>query len=438
MKQNHKQWAALAAGLAAAVAGGTSAQGQTADALIDKLVDKGVLSQREANELREEVDKDFTRAYQAKTGMKDWVTSLRMGGDFRGRWDHINSLDDVEGFSNRDRYRYRLRYGVNAVMFDNLEVGLRLASGTVNGNPVSRNQTMEDNGSLKGIGIDHAYARLSPFKNNLIDSTITVGKMPNPFVFSDLVFDDDYTPEGAALNTTFLLSSDHAIKFTAAAFSLDEVSTSAKDPWMLGAQARYDAKWSPKIETSAGVALLSLWREQNLSNAAVPNQQRGNTRTAGGILDANYNPVIADLGVTYNLESFPFYTGVFPIRVAGEGMYNTALANRNKGFSAGVTLGKSGKKKTWDLSYRYKYLQGDAWYEEVVDSNTGAIYFAAPTGGSTGYGAGTNIKGHIVKAQYSPYDSLTFAATYYLTRLIEESPTDSETGRLQVDLVWKF
>ena len=42
---------------------------QSVDALLDKLVDKGILTVKEANELKAESDKDFTKAYQVKSGM---------------------------------------------------------------------------------------------------------------------------------------------------------------------------------------------------------------------------------------------------------------------------------------------------------------------------------------------------------------------------------
>src|SRR4030095_2998330 len=97
---------------------------QSADALLDKLVDKGILTPTEAKELREEADKDFTRAFQAKMGMPDWVTSLKLNGDVRGRIENFNS--DNEVFKDRTRFRYRLRLGVVATVFDNFECGLSI------------------------------------------------------------------------------------------------------------------------------------------------------------------------------------------------------------------------------------------------------------------------------------------------------------------------
>jgi hypothetical protein len=84
-----------------------AARGQSSDALIDKLVEKGILTVKEANDLREEADKDFTRAYSVKSGMPDWVTALKLNGDFRGRFEGFST--DNEAFVARNRWRYRLR-----------------------------------------------------------------------------------------------------------------------------------------------------------------------------------------------------------------------------------------------------------------------------------------------------------------------------------------
>ena len=457
MKQKHKYWAALA-GVAAAIAGGTTAQAQSSDALLDKLVDKGILTPSEAKDLREEVDKDFTRAYQAKSGMPDWVTSLRINGDFRGRVENFNSDNDV--FKDRTRFRYRLRLGVVATMFDGLEAGLRLSSrdpasgGGSGGDPISGNTTFQDNGSRKFIYVDLAYGKWTMLNNSAVFSALSVGKIANPFVFSDMVFDGDYNPEGLAEQIAFHISDAHDLKLNLGAFALDEIGGDSDDPFMAGAQLRFDSKWSPHLSTSIGVAALGIANDETLdANAAgvwtVPNQNGGNTRLPldpatgrQGQLAYNYNPIVADAAVTYNLDKFFMYNALFPITIAGDVMYNPAAPNDagNKGFSAGITFGKAGKKGLWEIGYRYKYLGANAWWEEVVDSDFGALYESAPPGGGSGYVAGTNVKGHIISAGYSPADAFTFNVKYFMTQLIRENPpgSDSDMGRLQVDANWKF
>src|SRR5262245_36023252 len=122
-----KLYKCLAAALLCGPALTTQLQAQSADALIDKLVDKGILSVKEANDLREQADKNFTQAYAVKSGMPEWVSSLKIGGDFRGRYEGFYSDsqyknaagDDIDKFVNRDRFRYRLRLAITATLFDN-------------------------------------------------------------------------------------------------------------------------------------------------------------------------------------------------------------------------------------------------------------------------------------------------------------------------------
>src|SRR2546430_1659323 len=103
-----------------------------ADALIDKLVQKGVLTSKEANELREESDKGSKKAFP-KTGIADWVSGLKFSGDFRGRFEQNNAA--TTDYFDRNRYRMRLRFGVVASLGEQFDVGFRLATGNPLTNP---------------------------------------------------------------------------------------------------------------------------------------------------------------------------------------------------------------------------------------------------------------------------------------------------------------
>jgi hypothetical protein len=444
--------AALAAGLVISGALAPLARAQSGDALIDKLVDKGILTVKEANELREEVDAGFQRAYTAKSGMPDWVTQMKLYGDVRGRYESFN----MEGPTpDRNRFRYRLRTGLTVTMFDNIEAGMRLTSsevrgdGTVTalgqgGDPISGNTTFGDNGSKKWIFLDLAYGKWTPINRNGWVVTGTVGKMENPFVTSDMEFDRDYTPEGAALQVSYQLHHDHILKLNGAGFALDEGRTAVSNPSMVGAQLRWDGKYLPRegyylLESSLGLAGYALGAKDKLGNTAVPNINVGNTRNEDGLLVHNYNPIVVDASLTYNLVHAPLYNGTFPLRLEADYMYNPAAPDNNTGWWVGVSLGKAGKKRTWELAYRYKYLGADAWFEEFTDSDFGAYYAVAPAnslGGDNRYLSGTGVQGHIFKLAYAPYDSLIFSVTYFLTEVISQH--DSGAGRLQVDAVWKF
>ena len=436
---------ALLAGATALAALAPQSHAQSSDALIEKLVSKGILTVSEAKDLREESDKDFKTAFQAKTGMPDWVSGYKISGDVRGRFESINA--DSGKQITRDRFRYRLRAGLTVYLQDDLEAGFRLTSdeaatgNSTGGDPISGNTTMTGNGSKKFIYIDQAYGKWSPLHANGWDGNFTFGKMENPFVTSDMVFDPDYTPEGAALQLGCAINDKHTVRFNGGGFAIYENSNSSYDTYMFGAQARFESKWTPKLQTSFGVSYYDLMNKAGLVTANLPDQNAGNWRT-GGALDASFNPWVVDASVTYLLDSVPLYNGAFPIKIAGDYIDNpSAHGHENYGYSAGVTFGKAGKKGLWEVSYRYKYLGANAWFEELVDSDFGTYYgTSAGHYGVSGYKAGTNVKGHIFKLAYNFTDSLSLGATYFLTELIDKTgqTAKSDTGRLQVDASLKF
>jgi hypothetical protein len=450
-------------GLAGCAAVAPGLLGQTSDALIDKLVEKGILSVREANELREETDKGFAKAYQLKSGMPDWVTALKFNGDFRGRYE-LNYADDP-AYVDRHRYRYRLRFGATATLIEDFEVGLRLASANLvtqggtarGGSAVSANTDLGLGNSRKFIFVDAAYGKWTPIHNADWTLSGVIGKFDNPFALSSMVFDPDIQLEGAALQAACKLNDLHTLKFNGGFFVLDEFNqapgnpgTSAShDPYMLGAQLLWESKWTPKIDTTLGISKFTIARPDGLNNTTMPNASVGNTRltpVAGTTYAFDYEPFIVNASVTYKLESFPGYSGEFPIKVAGEYMHNPDAPSKNIGWWGGVTFGKAGKKGLWEVFYRYQWLGGDAWYEEFPDDDNGAFYQATHpllvgSGNAAGFFGGTNIKGHLVKASYSVNDFVTASLSFYMNELIVGSGTNfrkGDAGHLMVDLMWKF
>ena len=444
MKKQTLKWTSLAATAITALAGSTTAQAQSQDALLNKLVEKGLITDSEAKNLRKEADSNFTKAYQTKSAMPDWVTSLKIYGDLRLRYEGIYS--DNAASVDRSRFRYRLRPGITAVLKDNFEVGMRLtsseASGSFGGDPISGNTTLKGNGSKKFIYLDTAYAKWNAVNTSDWAASFTGGKMDNPFHFpSTDMFDKDYTPEGFAGDITYKFNKAHTLKLTGAAFALDELSTSGKDPYLVAEQLRWNAMWSPHLSTSLGGGLFSILNRPQLTTIAIPSHNQGNTRpTATGAPQYGFNTFVVDAGVTYLLDSFPAYKGSCPFTVSGDWVYNSSAPQNNQAYTAGFTLGKSGKRGAWQMDYRWTELQSDAWFEEFTESDFGAYYQSAPLGGSKGYVPGSNVKGHWVKLGYSPYDSLTLSIAYFATELVHPNPSGSQShaGRLQVDAVLKF
>lgn len=464
MKKNSK-YAVAAVGALAFAAMGATAQAQSVDALIDKLVQKGTLTVKEGNDLRQESDKDFTKAYSLKNGMPDWVSSFKFNSDFRGRFER--NYWDNSAFATRDRYRYRLRLGVTASFYDDFTVGFRLASSNqasgigagTGGNPVSLNTDLGGGSSKKLLYVDTAFASWNPIHSGDWSVTLTAGKMDNPFALSNMLFDYDITPEGAALQSAYTINDKQTLKFNSAFFVLGEVSKAtgttlspSHDPFMLGAQALWESKWTSNLESAFGVGAFAISGKQNLGiGTSQPNFSTGNTRDAAGVyLLNNYDPIVGTGAVTYRLASLPGYAGPFPIKLAGEYLQNPGAAANNQGYWAGVQFGKAGHKGLWEIFYRYQRLEADAWYESFPDDDNGAFYASAKIPGTThlysngaGFFGGTNVKGHLVKATYSFTDYLNMSMTYYLNDLINKPTANafgnqSAAGHFMVDMMWKF
>ena len=453
---------ALCAGAAALAALAPQSHAQSSDALIDKLVSKGILTVNEAKDLREDSDKDFNTAFAAKTGMPDWVTGYTFNGSFRGRYEQFSSDYNTGGGAlDKSRLRYRLLLGMTVNMKDNLEAGFRIGSGDQKvagvGNPLSQNSTMGDNWSDKGLYVDLAYGKWTPISGGDWTLSATFGKMERDVVFSDttwMLIDPDLTPEGGAIQGSYAINKNHSINFSGEGFILDaNPKNSTHQPTMGGIQAAWKAKWNDKWNSSLGVAAYAIISPEQLtsstnnaaSNVALINQ--GNTRGANGAPLYNFNPIVADASVTYTLDKFPLYEGAFPITLKGEILNNPGAPKNNDGYWAGITFGKSGKKHTWDLSYRYEYLESDAWYDQLCDDDNVAFYKNTTPGGASGYIGGTNIKGHFIKFNYSLTDSLTFSTTCYLNSLINPSQITGATTTAEpqsnvmhffADIIWKF
>jgi hypothetical protein len=452
-KQNTTK-VALFAGAAALASLTPQVHAQSSDSLINKLQQKGILTSDEAKELRLESQQDFNnsltnnidKAFGKFTGTPSWVTGYKISGDFRGRYDQISVLNNEGANSvNRARFRYRLRFGIVANIVDNMEVGFRLGSGDSSGNALSNNTTEENNATKKPIWVDAAYGKWTAINDGDWLLAATVGKMNNPFNFTPMVFDPDLTPEGAAITGGYTINDNQNISFAGAGFVLDEESGSTRDPFMYGGQLALNSKWNSKLSSSVGVGAFSIINPSQLTTGNVPYNNRGNSRTPGGVLINNYTPVIADASVTYTFDSAPLYNGKFPVKLAGEFINNPGANDNNNGYWAGITFGKSGKKHTWDLSYRYEYLEADAMYDQLVDDDMAAYYQTAPSGGGTpGVYGGTNLKGHLIKANYSITDYLTFTLTSYITDVVNNkvynnvSEPNSGTVHFMADVMWKF
>ena len=138
------------------------------------------------------------------------------------------------------RLRARLRFGLEAELGYGWTTGFRLATGNLR-DPVSTNQTLGNTAGRYTIGVDQAYIRhIGVSHSNRQQLTFTGGRMANPWLTTDLIFDNDLTFEGLTANYRIALQRDELFNrfvfLTLGGFPIEEFEDNAEDKWMLGGQ----------------------------------------------------------------------------------------------------------------------------------------------------------------------------------------------------------
>jgi hypothetical protein len=424
-----------------------------ADALVDMLQKKGLLTQREANEIREQMFKDTREQFPGtKLRIGSWLDELKLYGDARVRyeqfWNRLSAgtLTGANEISDRTRYRYRVRLGLEAKAGDFI-AGLRLASGDSSGNTAdaaSTNTTFDNFSAKKPINLDMAYITYAPDWIPSGDFSITAGKMENPFWETDMVFDGDITPEGFSQKVGYDLHPDLALFANMGQWILGENNTTAtgpnrvgEDQFMFGFQVGHRWKIVPKKwELKQALGFYDYYGLKNLPAATKTFTGGVNNNTLASL---NGNSVYAH---SYNVlalnnELKIGYWEKLPIRLQGELIHNLASgAYLTDGYKLGFVLGEAKKRGNWQIGYWFERLDADATLSMFADSDFGF--------------GGTGGEGHIIKAGYALSDWATLNLAYWNVQAINaiinngtsgaqnNSDAIHQTQRFQFDINMKF
>ncbi len=421
---------ALAAGLFA-----SPAQAGEVDILVEKLVKKGILSKSDAEDVLKEVkeaawqEKDQERAEIIK-GAKEavrneikkdpkmfadalpaWVRKMQLKGDLRLRYESTERDDTAD----RNRGRYRLRLGVVTQINDQIEVGFGLASGS--SDPRSTNETMDNSFERGDIRLDYAYARYKPWSW----LSLIGGKFENPlFCPSDLLFDTDIRPEGAAAQFTHALNPDVDLFMNTGFFMIDERSGDENDPSMYVIQPGSKIKFRNMYFKNA-VAMYRFDNYKGQKQSDVDYSSKTNTtRKFKNTLKYDYDALAlsGELGYKTAFARMPF------IALFGDAVKNNSTGSDDTGYLVGVKFGseKIKKRHDWQFMTRYEKLERDAWPDILPDADT--------------YDGQTNVKGYKSSLTYGLFEHIDFCASYFNTKKISGPSLDEE--KVQLDLNFKF
>ena len=183
------------------------AQSKGDQALLDALVRKGVLTEKEAEQISAEAAKEAVTTSASKIQIGDWVQELRIGGDLRMRNQADQRtpmvltnplLGPVDQVVPRDRWRFRLRLTADFKLQGNFFGGVMLSTSD-NRTTDTKNATFTGGYDNYGIWVARAFMGWIPTPG----LTFIVGKQANPFYTTDLVYDPEVDPIGLVERVDF-------------------------------------------------------------------------------------------------------------------------------------------------------------------------------------------------------------------------------------------
>ena len=412
------------------------------DPLVKLLIKKGVITEGEVREMEAELaaQEKATSAAQptaapakqeiqaaVKEVLPDWVKKTTWSGDLRLR--HETQFRDPS--VDRNRERFRLRFGFKAQPWNPLEIGVQLGTGT-SGDPISNNQTFTSTFDKKAIFVDKAYAKYTPWSW----VSFVGGKMDNPYRTTDIVWDPDVTPEGVAIQMKSPggipgLKEWLAVRPFAnvGAFPISELNTTKGHPAIYGFQGGADIDLPCGLVFQPSVGYYDFQRVKGMPTSTITGSPAGNTTfTSGGVTRLAYDYNIVDI---LGRLTIPEFLGQ-PVALVGDYVFNTAYSAPdspagkldNKGaWQAGVEVGKVTEKfGSWKATYYFKRLESNAVFGALTDSDFGA--------------GGTNHFGHILGVQMGLNKWASVGLKYYRTDEIIGSQNRNDT--LQADLNLKY
>lgn len=434
-------------------------------------------------ELKEDVVKDIIREARTKRwgvpgAWPEWVDRLTFSGDVRLRAQSDNyASGNASGFpdvnrinaarttalvptpilnstEDRDRLRIRARLGLDAEISKGVDAGFRIATGSLS-DPVSTNQTLGNTNRPYQLVLDQAYLR---WRGDAQAITAFGGRMPNPFLSTDLVWDADLNFDGLALRIAPRHFGDEGLVqyavepfITLGAFAVQEVELSSNDKWLYGAQTGVQWKGASGTRVRFGVAYYDyenitgernpIVNDRTLDFTAPQFVQKGNSLFAINN-DTDPNALLFGLASEYeeaNATLAVDLIGLLPFDVMLQADYvknigfdhdsiltrtGLDLPEETEGRQLAVGFGhaKVADRGNWQVFGVLRHVEADAVLDAFTDSDFRL--------------GGTNAEGWIAGLSYALRDRLTFTTRYLSSNEITGPPFGIDT--LQIDLVGSF
>lgn len=411
-----------------------------------------VVKQQMKNDIKADVMEQLNYKAGERLGMPSWLDRFTWYGEVRFRYEHqgfsednprsdfFNTANFLDGTDfalpttteDNNRLRIRGRLGLNAKVNDWLDAGMRITTGGQN-DSLSGNATQEAASSKYTFALDRVFlkANVKPWL------TVHGGRFENPFMYTELVWDNDLPFDGVAATFSKPINKRLTAFGTLGAFPLDDLEKNeinqADSKWMYGSQV--GLKWTSNNNSiiKLGMALYEFKNVEgrpnpitnpNLYAGSVPAfRSKGNSyfdinsstldpndalfglsskfrevNITGEIDIAKFNPIHLILtgdyvrNIGFDADEIASRTGLIASQIPDEQV---------DGYSLQLTVGHPlvRNKGKWQAFVGYKHLEADA----VLDSYTNSNFLLR----------GTNAKGWFMGAQYGIDKNTWLSAQYY-------------------------
>lgn len=355
---------------------------------------------------------------ESKTPIKETSKEkkLNLYGDIRFRIEFDQNSEKTDGTKrdDRDRLRYRLRFGFKYDFNKNIEFGARIRSG----NPMNQQSphvTLGKEFHSDAFSIDKAYIKV---KSNY-GLWAWAGKNEMPFwKQNELLWSDDVNPEGIALGGKIKLGEKSNLTPVAGVFIAGHSGKNFSDDSSL-------SLLQLKLNSSIGEDGLTL-SSGIIKGKDLPNTPDG-THTfvmdysiwASG-LQYNFKKSELKLGLDYfnNLEDYDNDDDIPDV-----------FKDQKTGFVGSILYGGV---KNWQFGYYYASIEKFAVVDYLAQDNW-------VRWGNSDYTRSSNFKGHELRVKYNIAKNCNTVLRGYFVKGIETTGVNLETGtRVRLDFNIKF
>ncbi|MDQ8203933.1 putative porin [Pelagicoccus sp. SDUM812003] len=416
----------------------------TSDILIDVLVRKGILTEEEALEIRQEVEMVAAAAeaeivenavaaatQEAKATvasaapanavpMPKALDNLKLYGDARFRFQG----EDVDDNDTRLRWRYRARFGAEYGFAESpFSLGVRVESGSAND---STNNNF--GGFFDKVG-DELFLGLVYLNYEGENMEISLGKHKHPFTIDGAFWDGDINPEGISESFDF-----GSWKLNLGQYIIDEEredkAGSGDDDFLFAAQAEWSngegltvapiffattdgESYVSESATFKGENAIKYFR--NFHVLAVPVEY--SFKGENGIGQKLYGTV----GMNFSADD--------AVADVDSPFYSANAGDEDTFFNFGYQYGSAKKAGTWQAGLEYRHIEGASFTPNLTDSDFGKNSM--------------NHAGFVLSYKYAVTDFFTAGLTYMDSDTIDDAYDAAVVAKddvklLQIDAAVKF